>query len=231
VKRPTLGGTLRALVAIGLTVVVFWKSRPSEVMSAAAHADWRPIGGAALLVLLDRALMAYRWVVLLRPFSGPGGPTLRVVMRIFFISTFVGTFLPSSVGGDAVRAYALSKHGVPAAGAIASVLMDRMLGVLSLLIMAMLGLFLVQHLASDPLVLTALGLTTTVCAVAAMLVFSTRAETLGRWLCNRIRWARARGVGVRLIEAMQRYATRRGDLLNVLGGSLGVQVLRIIQAY
>jgi uncharacterized protein (TIRG00374 family) len=231
VKRPTLGGILRALVAIGLTLVVFWKSRPSEVLSAAAQADWRPIGVAALLVLLDRALMAYRWLVLLRPFSGPDGPTLRVVMRIFFISTFVGTFLPASIGGDAVRAYALSKHRVPTAGAIASVLMDRILGVLSLLIMAMVGLFLAQRLAADPLVIAALGLTSAVCAVAAVLVFSTRAEALGRWVCDRIPWIRARDLGVRLIEAMQRYATRRGDLLNVLCGSLGVQVLRIVQAY
>ena len=28
-------------------------------------------------------------------------------MRIFFVSTFVGTFLPASVGGDAVRAFSL----------------------------------------------------------------------------------------------------------------------------
>ena len=32
-------------------------------------------------------------------------------MRIFFVSTFVGTFLPASVGGDAVRAYALAQGG------------------------------------------------------------------------------------------------------------------------
>ena len=33
-------------------------------------------------------------------------------MRIFFVSTFVGTFLPASIGGDAVRAYSLAKLNV-----------------------------------------------------------------------------------------------------------------------
>ena len=68
----------------------------------------------------------------------PGGdarPSLRRVMRIFFVSTFVGTFLPASVGGDLVRAYALSSERVPIAISVASVVMDRALGVMSILLL------------------------------------------------------------------------------------------------
>ena len=43
-------------------------------------------------------------------------------MRIFFVSTFVGTFLPASVGGDAVRAYSLAQLNVDGGDAVASVL-------------------------------------------------------------------------------------------------------------
>ena len=63
-------------------------------------------------------------------------------MRMFFVSTFVGTFLPASVGGDAVRAYGLSKEGVGGVDAVASVLMDRLLGVVSILLVAIAGAFL-----------------------------------------------------------------------------------------
>jgi glycosyltransferase 2 family protein len=219
------------LVAAALTAGVFWKSHPSQVLAATAGAEWRPIGMAILLVLVDRSLMAYRWLVLLRPFAGPDGPRLGVVMRIFFVSTFVGTFLPASVGGDAVRAIALSRHNVSGSGAVASVLMDRMLGVLSLLLMAVVGLFLAQQVAFHPLVLASLGVTTVACALAAVVVFSSRAEAVLRMVCDRLPWERVRQLGVRLIEAMQRYATRRGDLVNVLAGSIGVQLLRIVQAY
>jgi uncharacterized protein (TIRG00374 family) len=62
------------------------------------------------------------------------------------VSTFVGTFLPASVGGDAVRAYSLSRHHVPAAPAVASVVMDRALGVVSILL---LGLFSLAALHAE----------------------------------------------------------------------------------
>jgi hypothetical protein len=44
-------------------------------------------------------------------------------------------------------------------------------------------------------------------------------------------WARGRRVGHALIEAIQRYANHHAALANVLAGSIGVQVLRVVQAY
>ncbi len=70
-------------------------------------------------------------------------------MRIFFVSTFVGTFLPASVGGDAVRAYSLSRLNVNGGDAVASVFMDRMLGVASVLLMALVGLGSSRDLAGN----------------------------------------------------------------------------------
>src|SRR5438552_5225425 len=68
-ERSSFGRALRLLprliVAGGLTAYIFVKSHPRAVLAAAAGADWRPIGIAILLVLADRTLMAYRWVVLL----------------------------------------------------------------------------------------------------------------------------------------------------------------------
>jgi hypothetical protein len=231
VKRPSLAGLVRIVVAVVLTALVFWKSHPADVWRALTETRPAPILIAVLLVLADRTLMAYRWLVLLRPFSGPAGPRFRAVMRIFFVSTFVGTFLPASVGGDAVRAYALTKEGVDAPASVASVLMDRMLGVLSLLIMAVVGLIFARQMARDPLVLTALAVTALVCAATAAVVFSLRADAVVQWLAGRLPWARGRALAARLLSAVQVYATRHGDLANVLAGSIGVQVLRIIQAY
>ena len=88
---------LRVGVAAGLTAYILWKSHPREVLAAAAGADWRPIAVAVVLVLFDRALMAYRWVVLLRTIDPADRPPLGAVMRIFFVSTFVGTFLPEKI--------------------------------------------------------------------------------------------------------------------------------------
>ena len=230
-KRPSTGGIVRVIVAVALTVLVFWKSHPAEVGRVLAGTRPGPIALAVLLVLADRALMAYRWLVLLRPFSGPGGPRFAAVMRIFFVSTFVGTFLPASVGGDAVRAYALAREGVDAPASVASVLMDRALGVLSVLVMAAVGLVFASQMARDPLVVSALAATALACGAAAAVIFSERADALLQKAAGRLPWAAGRAIVLRLLAAIRVYATRHGDLVSVLLGSIGVQVLRIVQAY
>lgn len=229
--RPSAGTIVRLLVAVALTALVLWKSEPEAVLRAGANASLPPLLIAIGLVAVDRVLMAYRWLVLLRPFRTAEGPGFVAVMRIFFVSTFVGTFLPASVGGDAVRAYALTRHGVTGASALASVLMDRVLGVLSILVMAAVGLAVAGNLVWHPVVAVSLGATTAGCAIAAAVVFSRRAAGLAKGACEMVPIAAFRRVMDRLLSALQVYADRRADLANVLAGSVAVQLLRILQAY
>ena len=132
-KRPGAGTLFRLVFALALLGYTLWRSNPREVWQVCTHAALVPLLVAVSLVLIDRAVMAYRWFVLLRPLEGKNLPPFWTILRIFFVSTFVGTFLPASIGGDAVRAYSLSNHRVPIADSMASVVVDRMLGVLSVL--------------------------------------------------------------------------------------------------
>lgn len=226
-----MSGLLRICVAAALTGFLLWKSDPRAVLAAAAQADLGAIGIAVLLVFADRALMASRWVVLLRPVTGETRPPLLTVMRIFFVSTFVGTFLPASVGGDAVRAYSLSRHDVSGAAAVASVFMDRMLGVLSILILAVVGLFPIADLANEPLVLFALLVSTGVCGLVGALVFS---RSVAEWAQSLLDWVPLESpqrLARMLIDAIRRYSTAHRELFSVLLGSLAVQVLRVVQGY
>ena len=220
----------RAAVAAGLTAFILWKSHPREVLAALADADWRLIAAAVLLVIVDRALMAYRWVVLLCIIDPAERPRMREVMRIFFVSTFVGTFLPASVGGDAVRAFSMTQLNVRGRDAIASVFLDRMLGVASVLLMAALGLVLAQDLAANRTIVAALALASAVCAATLLLIFSPRAAVAASRLLALLPQA-LRQTGEGILDSVRRYATYRSQLVNVLAGSLAVQVLRIVQAY
>ena len=224
------GGAGRVAVAAGLTAYILWKSRPSDVLAVAARADWRPIAVAILLVLVDRTLMAYRWLVLLCIVPPDRRPPLGEVMRIFFVSTFVGTFLPASVGGDAVRAYAIRRLNVGGGDAVASVLMDRMLGVASILLVALAGLTLATDLASNATIVAALAVAAAACGVTLLLVFSRTASTVAvrllGWLPSMLQQPAAR-----VFESIRRYSSHHGRLANVLASSIAVQGLRIVQAY
>jgi uncharacterized protein (TIRG00374 family) len=231
VTRRAIGRIARLLVAAGLTTYILWRIHPGSVLDAARGTDWRWVGAALALVLVDRALNAYRWVVLLRPLSSAAHVRLWPLMRIFFVSTFVGTFLPAGVGDAAVRAYSLARLDVPGAAAVASVFMDRMLGVLSILLMAIVGLSFARDLATHPAVVVALAATLVACGATALVVFNNATAGLARGLLRRVPWHRARRFGDALLSAVQSYSTSHRELLNVLGGSLGVQVLRIVQAW
>jgi len=156
-------------------------------------------------------------------------PPIGTVMRIFFVSTFVGTFLPASVGGDAVRAYGLSKEGVQGVEAVASVLMDRLLGVISILIVAIAGAILARDLIDIRALFPAFALLTVLCAVALTVVFSPRAAIAVARLLTFL--PRGRNTGARLVTAIQRYATLHLPMANVLLCSIVVQVLRVLQTY
>ena len=228
-RRGAFAHVVRAIIAAGLTALLLWQSDPHAVWQAARGADWRFILLACALVVLDRVLMAYRWLTLLAPLDRSPRPPLGTVMRIFFVSTFVGTFLPASVGGDAVRAYGLSKEGVGGVDAVASVLMDRLLGVVSILVVAIAGALLARDLIDIRALFPALAVLTIACVAALAVVFSPRAAVAVAGVLALL--PRGRETGARLVTAIQRYASLHLPMANVLLCSIAVQVLRVLQTY
>ena len=222
---------LRLIVAAGLTAYILWRSNPRAVAAAAAGADWRPIGVAVLLVLVDRALMAYRWIALLCTVDRARRPPLGTLLRIFFVSTFVGTFLPASVGGDAVRAFSLARQNVGGGDAVASVFMDRILGVASLLVMALFGLMLVRGAAATAPILWALAAAGGLCLATMLLIFSRRTAILAAHYTERMPFEKVKGIGRRVLESIRKYSAYPRELVLVLVASVAVQLLRIVQAY
>jgi glycosyltransferase 2 family protein len=231
VTRPSAGGLLRLAVAAGLTAVLLWKSHPAEVGRYVAEARVLPLLAAVALVIVDRTLMACRWFWLLRPFPASAAAPFTSLVRVFFVSTFVGTFLPASIGADAIRAAALARLQTPLADAVASVFMDRVLGVVSILAMAAVGLWLAKDLPERPLVLLSLAGAAAACLAVAAMIFSTRVASRIVGLLRLSPWGRIERGGAAVIAAVQRYAHHHALLAAVLAASIGVQVLRILQAW
>jgi len=96
------------------------------------------------LVMLDRALMAYKWCLLLRG-RGIQFPFLRAMM-IYCASAIWGLFLPSMIGADAVRAYSTSRAGFGGQAIVASIIAERVIGFLSSLMLVVVSLGLLTHL-------------------------------------------------------------------------------------
>jgi uncharacterized protein (TIRG00374 family) len=225
-----LSRALRIVIAVGLTAFIVWKANPALVARTAAAADWTWIGASALLVLVDRSLMAWRWIDLLCALTPGSRPPFPVVLRIFFVSTFVGSFLPS-VGGDAYRAYSLSRYAVRLSESAASVLMDRVLGVLAIAAVGGAALAVGGTMGAGASIVVPLIAAVAACALVAAAVFSDGAAAVAQRLAARMPSSAARRAGAALTDAMRRYAHHDRELLRVLGASIAVQVLRVAQAY
>jgi uncharacterized protein (TIRG00374 family) len=228
--RVSASRLFRIVVAIGLTAFVLYKSHPADVVRATAGADLRWIALAIALVLVDRTLMALRWIDLLSALTPGSRPRFAIVLRIFFVSSFVSNFVPS-VAADMYRAYALSRYDVHLAESTASVLMDRILGVLSMVIVGLVALPFAREIASDRGLVLGLGAAFLACAAAGLVVFSERAARIVVELGAAFPVARLHRVTASLIEAVRRYARHHKEMTRVLLMSVLVQAIRVIQAW
>jgi glycosyltransferase 2 family protein len=103
---------------------------------------------AVLLLLLQVALNAGRWGLLMR-LSG-GTMDYRRAFQVYMESMFFYQALPLGVlGGDGVRVYRTIRLGSPLGQAVNSVLLDRVSGLLGLVLLILVGLPLFYHAVED----------------------------------------------------------------------------------
>src|SRR5262249_46670073 len=93
------------------------------------------------LFLLDRFSMAYKWNILLR--ARNCWLSAWSAFRIYLASGFVGYEIPASVGSDTFRAWRLSLVGWPVSKVSATIILERVLGLLAILSLSSVGLVLI----------------------------------------------------------------------------------------
>jgi len=142
---------LRIAVAAALiAAVLLWigdnqASGPEKIAGVLSSASRWLVLAVFCIASLDRALMAFKWKLLLRS-RGLRLPFLRA-LNVYCTSLMWGLFLPSTVGADALRVGMTIRSGLPANEVVASVVVERMVGFLVSLVMGLLGLVILSVLA------------------------------------------------------------------------------------
>lgn len=230
-------------LAITAAILTYLATRIDMAASARAVAEVSTQHLLLVLVMvgIDRAVMILRWFLLLRG-SGINISTGDAT-RLFLVSSFVGSFLPAGIGADAARAYGLTRvkpedptpnpqatsaePPATASEALASVAVDRLLGIASLVLMAIIGVL--AWTPEEP------GDWRIPAAILVALIACLAVFWADEWLRLIIPTHRHDGFVtrrlLRLTDAVGRYRNRRGVLVHVLVWSIVVQVLRITQAY
>jgi uncharacterized membrane protein YbhN (UPF0104 family) len=124
-------------VAFGLLGVAVWSNRAQirEVLDQPFDAPRWLLGFAIYMVAL--VLTFVRWHVLVRALGLPF--RFRDAARLGFIGNVFNLVIPGAVGGDVIKGAFLCREQSRKAQAIASIVIDRLLGLLGLFVLAGIG--------------------------------------------------------------------------------------------
>lgn len=210
---------LRALVTVVLLGVVALNVDWSRMEDRVAHGRPAFFLAAVALIVTTLGVGVVRWQLLLRA----AGITVSAIdaVRVYAISTFSSTFLPTSMGGDVARALLVVRRGPRLTPVGVSIAVDRFGGLVGLLGVAWLALA-VDSGAAPSDVIAFLGWVTLafVVGTAAATWLLLHSQAVRRLVPARLRDLAARSRGV-----LRTYAADRRLLLEVTGLSLVFQAL------
>lgn len=130
---------LKVFFAFSLILFLFKRLNLAEVKQILLNINLSYLILGTIFYLLIMFLQAYRWQLLL----GIHNIKFSVgkLVRLTFIGYFFNNFLPTTVGGDVVKGYLVAKETNKIAESYVSVLMDRIMGIIGLIVIAFLMLF------------------------------------------------------------------------------------------
>jgi glycosyltransferase 2 family protein len=230
-RRSGLGTALRLAVSAALVAWILRKAPLHEVLAAFRSADLRFVLLALALNPLGYWSSVSRWRLLLR--SQGGDASFGFLVRSFLVGVFFNNLLPSTIGGDAVRAVDTARSGVSRAAAVAIVFVDRFLGLLALMLFAAVGLLVSGRLTERVPALQAwVAAGAVAMGLLAGLLFlpSARGAVLLERLALRLpgRW---RGLFGRASTAFLAFQGKGSVLARAFGWSLVLQTLVVLNGW
>jgi uncharacterized protein (TIRG00374 family) len=205
--------------------ILFRRMNPERMADALAQIRWEFFLLALALYLSGQLLSALRWQVLLRPL-GLAVSYARLV-ALYLLGMFFNFFLPTVIGGDAVKAYYLARETQDSVRALASVFMDRNTGLGALLLIAF-GAAAIGHVSlSERALVVPLGGVLLVYLLLNLLLFAEAPYRACLWLLRVVRLRSAVGVVTRAHAALVAYRSSPASIGKALGLSFVFHLLLI----
>jgi uncharacterized protein (TIRG00374 family) len=133
-KTKYISYLLRFIVAGGALYLAFRGENFSDVVDVLLGLNLWIFAGAMCIYIISQLIFVTRWSLLLRAQS------IKIsfwsAFRLHLLGLFYNNCLPGSVGGDLPRAWYVTKHTDKKLEAALSVFVDRVIGLIGMLIMA-----------------------------------------------------------------------------------------------
>jgi uncharacterized protein (TIRG00374 family) len=223
-----MNSVARFLVSIGLLALVVAFADWRAIWDVLRGVDMRWVGCTLALAACDRLATNHRWQILLAAQRVVAG--FMRLLRVQLAANFLGSFLPSSLGVDAVRMTALCRAGEPAAEVIAATLVDRATMVLATLLLGAVTVLVLAHeRVSEEIVQFVLVMT----AIAVLATGICLLSSVRRWVRPKVLPyipMRAREAVSRIAGASLAYRHKGRVMLGVGASTLVIFAIRILFA-
>jgi len=171
-------------------------------------------------------LMAVRWRILL----GAAGVTIPfwILIRLHYLGFFFNTFMPGGTGGDIIKAVYVTRHSSQKTEAATMVLIDRIIGLVGVLMMsAAVVVFDYHEVSGIALEVGAISLSLT---ASFVLFFSTSFRKLVRYDVIIEKLPKS-DVLKRIDRALLSLRNKKADLIGALALTIGLQLVVMVAVW
>jgi uncharacterized protein (TIRG00374 family) len=226
-RIPTWSKTaVKIVVSTALMAFLLNKLSVSELVHLVSKIDLRIFGGAIGCYFVSNLLGSYQWHQLLDA-SGIS-MSFGQAFRFYFVGLFFNNFLPANVGGDAVKVYDVTRSGSSVYQVIAVTLLDRILGVFSLCLLAVIAtLYLARTDGSGPYLVYLVVFFTCMIPALGLYFFKPLAKLVRRL----VRVIRPLSLDSRIssvLDYLSEFKGRKPLIARLVGLSLVIQTLRVL---
>jgi len=221
---------LKSIVAAGLLGFLLWRMELSRLAEVLSSADWLLVLAAGLIHFFTVGFSANRWRMILADFDISAG--FFNAVRFLMIGYFFNLFLPTSFGGDFVRAFYAGKlYGRSMTTTLMTTMLDRAGGLVALL---MIGLAAVSL---NPVRVEGVSLGVIFILISCVFAFGLTAvfnSSVHAWFVRILERFQLQGIEEKLdlvFQGMTRLRRNRTALAAVVLYSLGIQFLVILSMW
>jgi uncharacterized protein (TIRG00374 family) len=138
----------RLVVSLILLGFLLWKMDLSVLGHYFINVNPLMFIAAIFLILCAIGIRAYRWTTMMTAYNIK--LSFRKSFGLIQVGNFFGQFLPMTVGGDMVRTWQAHRDGLPLKASIHTVLLDRLFGFVSLLVIILVGIPALPQIVPKP---------------------------------------------------------------------------------
>jgi glycosyltransferase 2 family protein len=221
----------RAAIGASALAILLWAVDWSRFAAAMRVADPWWLVAVLAVIHADKVWMACKWLLLAR---GSGlSTTVGDAVKAYYISSFWGSLLPASVGGDVIRISWLTRKGQEVSTVAWSVVVERVLGALAQAVTGLAALIVLagSERVAGPAVTGAFFVFGATAAIAVIVVFSQSAYDVAGRLAAWFRWAPLERAVAKTKLVVLGYRQRRALLLTFLALSVLEQAFPVVSTF